>query len=279
MSKVTQLTKLGVKEIFDTQDKNIKGKTFVFQIKDIKEFDNKKAIKMRLILSDGVATITALVNLNAFEGVKHLEYKVNSIIGVTGFQMNEVKGKKVIIVESPFTLLGQHDSIGSPKPIEKATQSDFNKIVNLSFKDDEKENSNSNNISQNNSEENKGGSTAKKFASGNAKDQGFVKILYNEDADSEFTPIAALNTMSQDWKIKARVTKKGQPRHWKNFNGEGDLLNIELMDEFGTMIQGTFFNKLVFQFKDQIFEGKVYSFEKGYIKQANSRFSSIKNEF
>lgn len=95
----------------------------------------------------------------------------------------------------------------------------------------------------------------------------------------EYTPIAALNPMNSDWVIKARVTKKGVPRHWKNFRGEGDLLNIELKDEFGSQIQGTFFNNYVDKFKDQIQENKVYAFQFGQVKASNSRFTSIKNEY
>jgi len=39
-----------------------------------------------------------------------------------------------------------------------------------------------------------------------------------------------------DWRIKARVTKKGEKRTWKNDKGEGYLINIDLIDEEGTQI-------------------------------------------
>jgi hypothetical protein len=47
-------------------------------------------------------------------------------------------------------------------------------------------------------------------------------------------PIKALNTFSQEWIIKARITKKHQKKAWKNTKNSGVLLNIELMDEAGT---------------------------------------------
>lgn len=31
-----------------------------------------------------------------------------------------------------------------------------------------------------------------------------------------YTPIRVLNQFSTDWKIRARVTKKDEPRQWKN---------------------------------------------------------------
>jgi len=33
-----------------------------------------------------------------------------------------------------------------------------------------------------------------------------------------------------EWKIKARVTKKGDMRTWNNARGSGKLFNIELLD-------------------------------------------------
>lgn len=238
-----------------------------------------KTIKQRLILSDGIGTITALVNSNAYEGVKLLKYNVNSVIFIRDFKIDSIKGKKIIILETPFKLLGQHDIIGSPKPVEKLGSSDFNKNIDLTFKEEPKENLSSLSNSNGKHEEEKAKPSIKPVVRTTTKqNKGFVEIMDQEQAETDFTPIAALNTMNQDWKIKARITKKGQVRHWKNFKGEGDLLNIELMDEYGDMIQGTFFNKVVDQFKDQIHENKVYSFEKGYVKQSNSRYSSIKNE-
>lgn len=61
--------------------------------------------------------------------------------------------------------------------------------------------------------------------------------------DIEYTPIKSLNTFLHDWKIKARVTKKHQMRFYKNARGDGSILNIELIDNQGTQIQGTFFNE------------------------------------
>ena len=229
-----------------------------------------------MTLSDGIGSITALVNSSAYEGIKGLNYKVNSIISVSQFKLNLVKGKKVIIIEAPFKVLAQHDQIGCPKPIEKVDMSEFNKSVNLTFRDIPKENMSSQSNSQFNNEESKAKAITKPAQAAKSSG-GFVQIMDNIEGEKGYTPIAALSTMNNDWIIKARVTKKGQPRHWKNFRGEGDLLNIELKDEFGDMIQGTFFNKQVDQFKDQVQENKVYSFEKGYIKEANSRYTSIKN--
>lgn len=65
-----------------------------------------------------------------------------------------------------------------------------------------------------------------------------------------YTPIKCLNQLQTDWKIKARVTKKYDMREWKNAKGNGYILNIELMDKDGTLIQATFFNDAAEKYKD-----------------------------
>jgi len=110
----------------------------------------------------------------------------------------------------------------------------------------------------------------------------FVEIEASQkmpEVSSEYTPVAALNSMNPDWIIKVRIVKKTAPRHWKSFRGEGDLMNIELKDEYGSAIQGTFFNKHIEEFNHQVQEGKVYSIKGGTIKAANPKFSSIKHPY
>jgi hypothetical protein len=43
------------------------------------------------------------------------------------------------------------------------------------------------------------------------------------------------------WTIKARVTNKSDIRRWSNAKGEGTLFSIDLLDEGGGEIRGTFF--------------------------------------
>ena len=59
----------------------------------------------------------------------------------------------------------------------------------------------------------------------------------------------------------------------------GSLLKIELVDMYGTQIEGTFFNEAADQFDLQIEENMVYLFSNGVVKMANKRFTSIKNDF
>lgn len=88
-------------------------------------------------------------------------------------------------------------------------------------------------------------------------------------------PIKALNTFMRDWVIKARVASKNM-RETRN---NGHLLKLELIDEYGTPIEGTFFNDAAIKFNNLVCEGRVYTFSHGNVKIANKRFSSVNNEF
>lgn len=47
-----------------------------------------------------------------------------------------------------------------------------------------------------------------------------------------YTPIKALSTFNYDWRLKARLVKVYPKRYYKN--NKGCLMNIELMDMYGT---------------------------------------------
>ena len=49
-----------------------------------------------------------------------------------------------------------------------------------------------------------------------------------------YTPIAALTSNTNDWIIKARISRKYDRKSWSNARGTGYLMNIELVDQFGS---------------------------------------------
>lgn len=66
--------------------------------------------------------------------------------------------------------------------------------------------------------------------------------LSGRDDDAGFMPVSCLNTFTQDWVIKVKVTKKYELKHWNNARGSGVLLNVDLMDKSKDQIQATFYN-------------------------------------
>ena len=89
-------------------------------------------------------------------------------------------------------------------------------------------------------------------------------------------PIKALNNYVRDWVVKARVASKVFKATTRN---GGALLKIEIVDCYGTTIEGTFFKKSAEKFSEIIKEGKVYLFSDGYIKLANKKYTSVDNDF
>lgn len=67
-------------------------------------------------------------------------------------------------------------------------------------------------------------------------------------------------------------------RTWRNDRGTGTLLNIDLMDKQGGMIQTTFFGDAAIKFNQMIKQGKTYVMRGGQIKIANKRYTTIPND-
>jgi replication factor A1 len=95
-------------------------------------------------------------------------------------------------------------------------------------------------------------------------------------ANSNYMPIKALNTFTRDWMIKARVANRSELRPTQKGSY---LLKIELVDSYGTAIEGTFFGDQAKNFDPMIQKNKIYCFSNGLVKMANKKFTSIKNDF
>ncbi|CAD7947722.1 unnamed protein product [Amoebophrya sp. A25] len=88
-----------------------------------------------------------------------------------------------------------------------------------------------------------------------------------------FLPISALSPYAARWIIKARVTSK-VVRTFNNKNGgEGQLMNLELVDRGRDTIRCVMFSELVAKFGDLVQEHKVYTFQGGQVKNANKRYN------
>ena len=63
--------------------------------------------------------------------------------------------------------------------------------------------------------------------------------------------------MGATWTIRARVANKGDMRTYNSKQGEGNLFNIEFMDEDGTRIEATLWREVATKFYEVLEEGKV----------------------
>ena len=67
-------------------------------------------------------------------------------------------------------------------------------------------------------------------------------------------------------------------KQWNSDKGSGYILNIDLIDKDQSQIQATFFNDAAEKFDKILRENKVYLFANGFVKMANKKFTSIKND-
>lgn len=98
------------------------------------------------------------------------------------------------------------------------------------------------------------------------------------EAPARIIPIAALNPYQGRWTIKARVTAKGELRHYNNPRGDGKVFSFDLLDSDGGEIRVTCFNAVADQFYNQIETGKVYLISKGSLKPAQKSFNHLRND-
>ncbi|KAL6536746.1 Replication protein A 70 kDa DNA-binding subunit A [Orobanche minor] len=103
-------------------------------------------------------------------------------------------------------------------------------------------------------------------------------IMRNE-APARIILIAALNPYQGRWVVKARVTAKGDLRHYNIAKGDGKVFSFDLLDSDGGEIRMTCFSVVADRFCDAIEVGKVYVVSKGSIKPAQRNFNHLKNEW
>ncbi|KAK0583673.1 hypothetical protein LWI29_001331 [Acer saccharum] len=92
-------------------------------------------------------------------------------------------------------------------------------------------------------------------------------------------PIAALSPYTGMWSIKARVTSKGELKHYNNNRGEGKVFHFDLLDCDGGEIRVTCFNAMADKFYDRIEARKVYLISKGSLKPAAKTFNHLHNDY
>lgn len=102
--------------------------------------------------------------------------------------------------------------------------------------------------------------------------------IAKNEAPPRIIPIAALNPYQGRWTIKARVTAKGELRHYNNPRGDGKVFSFDLVDADGGEIRVTCFNAVADQFYNQIEVGKVYMVSKGSLKPAQRAYNHLQND-
>ncbi|OIT07130.1 replication protein a 70 kda dna-binding subunit b, partial [Nicotiana attenuata] len=91
-------------------------------------------------------------------------------------------------------------------------------------------------------------------------------------------PISKVPKYSSDWVIKVFVVRRSKVIPYKNQRNEGVFKTLILVDEEGTKIQATLFNKHVEKWKDFFEPSRSYFIINGRLDRVNPNYSSVHKE-
>ncbi|KAF9261402.1 replication factor-A protein 1 [Marasmius fiardii PR-910] len=216
---------------------------------------NPQSDRHRVILSDGVHFIQAMLATSLSPQVLDHSITKHTVIVTDKISCNYVQGKRLLILMS-VRVLGQcEEKLGNPGNLKED-------------KDKGEEGS-------------KPASTVGTPAvrKGQPAQQQQQQAAPSKPAGKpNLHPIEALSPYSNNWTIKAMVTQKSDIRTWSNTRGEGKLFNFTLADESGE-IRATAFNQVADDLYERIKEQKVYYVSKAKVTLAKKKFNNVQNEY
>ncbi|OII75023.1 uncharacterized protein cubi_03133 [Cryptosporidium ubiquitum] len=124
------------------------------------------------------------------------------------------------------------------------------------------------------------GHTMRSGPYGGAIGSGQSKGPVSRNQDIPVYPIKNITSYLHRWRIIGRVVSKSDVRKFSSSKTkEGKVFSFEICDADGSEIRATCFTKAVDKFYDMLKEGEVYSFSRGDVKEANTRFNTTGHEF
>lgn len=243
------------------QGENIGTEELYLQIAEVKKLPNDR---YKIKLSDQDHFMWALAQSscnNIFAAQEAIE---GSVISVTEHVVNSPNGQKMMILKAWTVLQRDCEALGAPKDLPGASAP-----ANQGF-------GGGNNGGGNNNQFGVGFGAQTRSNNPFAGNGGGAS---SRGSDEVFQPVTQLSPFQKSFKIKVRVTRKGDMREWNNQRGSGKLFSVDLLDEFGGEIQATCFNDAAEKFFAVFQEGKVFTISKGRVKVANKRFTHITNDY
>ena len=224
---------------------------------------NGQPSRNKLIMSDGVHFMNAMLATQMNSLVENKTIKELSVLNVTESMINDVNGRKIMIVLGCTVAGTAGGKLGSPKRFDPSAPSAPSSSSSSSFAN-------------------------QKAAAPPAQTPKMQssRPAVARSPDLGCTPIMQINPYANRWKIKGRITDIQKMKHYSNAKGDGKIMKIVILDKHGDDIAGTFFNELAGKYHPQdpdatqaLQKGAMYTFTGGRVKVANSRWNTCKSEY
>ncbi|KAA8915220.1 hypothetical protein TRICI_002577 [Trichomonascus ciferrii] len=266
------LTTNVVKDIFEINDKDICLSRYpylklqVLKLRVITVKEGEKA-KVRFTLSDGTYTVQGVYTHSTPDADNAAsQLSIGTVLKITNYEAFVMPpGKPVLLFETWEVASPVMGKLGSPAVLKISENPPEQKVKPDPEPMQKQSTDNGSIIPQ---EETK---SAPKPAS---------KLANSEKTGSKgVTPIEYLSPYANSWKIRGRVTMKGDIREFTSQRGiPGKLFNFHMLDETSE-IRVTGFTEAADKWYDFVQEGKVYYLSKASVVLANKRFSALPNEY
>lgn len=238
--------------------------------------------RYRVILSDGVAYMQAMLGISCNELAANELLKANTLISLKKFTSSLVKDRRVLIIlDIDVASLAQCDAkIGSPANIED--------ILGIKISGAQPAGTPAPSSAGQPAPMAKANDSASFSSSANPYATLRTPNPYDVgQADpgrsqakpkSSFDSISSLSPYQTTWTIQVRCIAKTDIKTWTNARGEGKLFSATLLDDSGE-IRMTGFNDACTIFYPILEVGKIFRLSKASIKLARKQFSSVANDY
>jgi hypothetical protein len=240
----------------------------------------------RLDISDGELFMPVFCASNVGDDFKSKDIKVNDIIKITAATYNAMAGKNIplVMIKGCEVVSQDSDKIGDPADTKDAPAAGKSEVKQEAKEEVKvKQEAGSMGSPEANKKMNQmnspapSGPTMTSPATTPPKPVAASPLAMSQ-GNENIVLITDLNPYMGRWTIKGRVVSKKAPRTIQTKNGAKKVFDLNVMDE-SCDIKITFWDSLCDKFHDSLEVGKCFTFSKGRLTLASSKYNDTKSQY